>query len=302
MPASVKKALEGVDWAEVGVAVTKLLPLLTKLEAALRDEVEMKGEEVAGISRWNSPLLALALRLQEQKVGGTGTNGAFTHPSVIVNLMVAALAESGKPVSKAQLVMLSELGDRFIADDARRTAGYNEETLALQKTIEEAELKERFYVSADALLTTEQRDILHPETLRGRLGVDLFSSGVIWHPLTRAVKFAKREDLASRMAAILGAQWEIPAEQQDVVEDAASVWANGFTEAELKLADDEVLRDSGKVSGGVAAGWAKLDLARAAARQMLAMQRSLLERLPVGSAAAKRIRGRSPLIALPVKR
>ncbi len=301
-PASVKRALEGVDWAEAGVAITKLMPLLTKLEAALRDEVEMKAAEVAGISRWNSPLLALALRLEEQKVGGTGANGAFTHPSVIVNLLVSALAESGKPVSQAQLTMLSELGDRFLVDDERRTAGYNEETLALERTIGETELKQRFYESADALLTTEQRDILRPATLRGRLGVDLFSSGVIWHPLSRGVNFEKREDLASRMAAILLAQWEVPVEQRDVAEEAARTWANGFTDAELKLADDQVLRDSAKVSGGVAAGWAKLDLARASARQMLAMQRALLERLPVGSAAAKKIRGRPSLIALPIKR
>ena len=114
--------------------------------------------------------------------------------------------------------------------------------------------------------------------------------------------FKTRADLAPRMKALLVAQLEVPAEHHDLVEDAAQAWARSFTDDDLALADDRVLRESGQMTGGLIAGWAKIELARTSARHMLTLDRQLLERLPADSTAARTLRRGPPGIVIPVKR
>lgn len=300
-PAAHAKVLAVQDWAAAGEAITQLVPLLVRLEGALRGEGDMAAREIGEISRWNSPLLKLALDAQERQIPGGGTNGSFTHPAVMVNLVHAALAQAALPLSAAQFAQLCTLGDRFMTEDDRRRSSYPEGTLALQTFVDEARLKQDFFAAVDALLTPAQREILHPGALAGRLGIDLFSDGILLRPLAKSVSFTTREDLGVHFTAILMEQLGLPAEHRDLVADLAADWARGFSEEDLVAAGDAILRESGKMSGGLFAGWAPVDYARRAAAKTLALEKALLDRLPHGSAAAQKLRAAPPYFGLPVK-
>ena len=300
-PAAHAQVLAAQDWAAAGEAITKLVPLLVKLEGVLRGEGDLAAREFGDIGRWNSPLQQITLDAQQSDVPGSGTNGVFTHPAVALNLIHAALAQANVPLSEGQMDQLRALGDRFMLDDERRRQAYTPDTLALEDLIGEAALKERFFASVDGILTPPQREILHPPAVAGRLGVDLFSYGVLLRPLAKPVAFTSRDDLGQRFAALLMSLFGFADEHREMIRDVSAEWARSFSDAELAIAGDAITRESGKMSGGLVAGWAPVAYARSAAEKTLALERALLDRLPAGSEVAKKVRGAPPYFGLPIQ-
>lgn len=221
-----------IDWDTVGQALHQMPPLLTDLIEALE-----KGEElppsVGEIQRWNGPLVTVALQLANAGVSGTGVNGAFTHPAVAANMVHAALAKSGRPLTKEQEAALEELGRRFVAEDDLRSAAYGEETLAFRKLVDEAALKDRLYSEIDALLTPEQRDLLHPESVRGYTQVDLFSSGVVTFMQARPIAFGDRDTFVREVTDKHIEELGLDAASRPVVEGLVRQWSDRVAKAGL---------------------------------------------------------------------
>ena len=74
--------------------------------------------------------------MSNRGLSGYATNGAFTHPSIVVNQVFATLREAGKPLTAEQERFVGELGTRFIAAEAKRVAGYGDATLEAQKLLD----------------------------------------------------------------------------------------------------------------------------------------------------------------------
>ncbi len=301
-PEQHRAVLEAQDWAQAGEAVTKLLPLLNELTDAIVHKKDYDDSKLLEIPKYNGPLQRLAIDLVQKGIPGTGVNGSFSHPAASVNLIRAALAQAEVPLTEGQDARLAELGDRFLLEDARRQEAYGDDTLAMQMAIEEADLKDRFYADVDGLLTAEQVNVLHPPAIKGRLGVDIFSSGIIWHTLAKSVRFQTREDLATRLPTMLAGEWGVAEVDMDTVKDAARTWANSFSDEDLAALGEKVYTKSASLSNGLVAGWTKVEIARRAAGAWLQLQRTLLDRLPPTSDAAKQIRSAAPQFPLPIKK
>ena len=301
-PAAHRKALEAQDWGKAGEAVAKLLPLLDTLTASLATGAELDQTSMLDIPKWNSPLQALAIDLVQKGVPGTGANGSFSHPAVSVNLVRATLEQGGLPLSADQHARLNDMGDRFVQEDERRQVGYGEGVLKLQMLLDEAALKDRFYAEIDAMLTEAQVNLLHPPAVRGRLGVDLFSSGIVWHTVAKPVQYKDVDDLARSLARTLMAQYKFTDEERPVIDDAAAAWARSFSPEDLAASADKVYVESAALTGGLASGWARVDVVRRAAQHTLALKRTLLDRLPIDSAGATALRDGPPRLALPLRK
>jgi RNA polymerase sigma-70 factor (ECF subfamily) len=293
------EALDEADWAVAGEAVGKLVPHLADLTTSIA-EGQGLPDDVGDVQRWNAPLVALAVKLKD-KVPGTGINGSFTHPAVMVNLIHATLARSEVPLDDAQAERLGRIGDAYVAEDERRLAAYGDDVIALQKALDETALKDRFFAEVDAMLAPAQRDVLHPPELVGRVGVDLFSSGLVWQQVTKAIVFFDRSELGGALVKEMMTWDGLGAEERPVLEAAARDWARGFADDYLAATDDPVTHQSrAEVYGGMLAGWMKVEHAAVAARHQVALHKALLERLPADSVAATRLRT-SPRLAAPVK-
>ncbi|MHC5009966.1 MAG: hypothetical protein ACYTG6_03330 [Planctomycetota bacterium] len=272
-------ALASVDWREAGDALAQMTPILAEVVEALAAG-EPVPPSVGEVARLNGSLVTLALTLDQQDVPGTGVNGTFTHPSVQVNLVYETLRAAGLPLDPVQLDRLRDVGDRFVADDARRLQGYAETTSALRKVIDEAGLKDRFFAEVDAILNAEQRESLHPAALRGRLRTDLFSSGIFWMQFARPVDYDDREDLATSLLRAASEGDLLADVREDLVEDRVRDWAQGFSNAYLTYEPDPLARQ----------GMLPIARVREAAAHQLGIQQALLDALPEGSAPARRIR------------
>jgi len=221
-----EKALAAVDWSAAGEAFARLGPLLDALFAAMRGDRELAPEVLGDLQRWNGPLVTIAVGLSQAGVPGTEVNGAFTHPSVLVNLVHSALAKAGRPLTPEQEEAVSAIGHRYVDEDRRRLAGYPQGALAARKLVDEAELKERFVAEIAGVLTEEQRAILHPPGTRGWTNLDLFSSGVVLGPLLQPVVAGDRAALAAAAAEWHARALSLAADLRPALDAVALEWAS----------------------------------------------------------------------------
>lgn len=171
-------------------------------------------------------------------------------------------------------------------------AGYNDETFRLQKLIDECALKDQMFADIDAVLRPEQRDVLHPESIRGRLGIDIFSSGTIWYPLAKALDFKTRDELPELLAKQYQARGNLAEEDMALIRTAAKEWARSFSDAYLQASADPIAQTSRReAANGMLAGWQKIEQAREAAKRQLAMNKALLEMVGPDSDKADDLRG-----------
>jgi len=292
-------ALSKPDWAEAGEAVNKVQPLIAELRYSLAHGQEPSAS-AAMIQRWNSTILGMAMMAKQAGVPGTGVNGTYSHPVVMVNLIYATLEAAGQPLDETQAERLGALGDKFLREDQARLSGYAEASLRTEKLIAEAALRDRFFAEADQLLSKVQRNVLHPESVRGRLGIDLFSSGILWSPLVRPLEFTTRADLETAWIGRLQRAYGFEPEFAPTLADSVADWARGFSDEYLAASDDPHARGGGKLSNKLT-GWFRVEHVRVAAEHQLVLTRVLIERLPVGSPLIERLRS-GHRIAVPIKR
>jgi len=228
-----EKVLAEIDWNEVGTSTAKLAPLLAQLLDSLEKTGKVPPEMVGEIQKWNAQLVAVALKVEAAGVPGTGINGSFTHPAVDVNVIQAMLHASGNPLSADQEAQLGEVGHRYSAEEADRIASYPEGTLALRKLADEAAAKDRFYAEVDGLLSAGQRDLLHPESVRGLTQLDLFSSGIMTYMEVRPLDMKDREAAVKQVTDKHLEKLGLDVATRPVVEQLVRRWADRVAEAGL---------------------------------------------------------------------
>jgi hypothetical protein len=200
------EALNGLDWDVIGTSMSQMPPVLARLSQALAEgkKFEDLADEIGLIQQLNGPLVAEALKMSKSGIEGTGLNGIFTHPSVMANMVHAALTKADLPLTEEQERLVYEIGLRFTEEDRQRLASYDEGAFGMEKLVGEADLRDRFFAEVYRSLTPEQRERIRPEGVKGYTNVDLFSTGVLYGPLTRPLPFHDRASLEKTVAAQVG--------------------------------------------------------------------------------------------------
>lgn len=232
-------ALREVDWKAVGSATKALAPLIVELRDASRKGGPLPIEAIAKTQQQNTHLVSAALKIHE-KLPGSGINGAFTHPAFMVNSMASTLEAAGLPLSDAQAEALGKLGREFTDRDRARASGYDDRTLALQKILDEAEMKDRFFEQAFALMTPDQAEALHPTATRGLTSADLYSSGLMLAQRAGPVRAKDRDDFVARLEPMLAERLGVPADRRADFGEAVRQWGADLPE-EIFAQDTELL-------------------------------------------------------------
>ncbi|MHC4959180.1 MAG: RNA polymerase sigma factor [Planctomycetota bacterium] len=288
-----KGALDSVDWKLAAESATAMPPLLAQLADGLWKGKALRsmGDVLGEIQRWNGPLMGATLRIQQAGVPGTGTNGVFTHPAVVVNLVHATLAKAGKPLTEAQVEELRLIGDRYVQRDAERLAAYPPDTIAMRKTFEETELKQSLFDAIDNLLTPAQRAVLHPESVRGYAALDLFSTGVIWAPLRRPVAFDTRDELIEKLTTLQLDTYGIDAGSRPVLRNLTADWVGKFSDAFLAV---EHAYDTASPQPTETAR------VRECAKHLIALREGMIAQLPLSDRARQKVKD-DVFVAIPFK-
>jgi hypothetical protein len=282
--------LRKIDWDTVGSNLGEMVELITELMPSLRRGETPPAKTIGRISQLNGGLLAAALQLQED-LPGTGVNGKFTDPAFMVNAMAATLEATEAPLSADQQKALEEVARTWMAADERRRQGYDENTYGLRQLYEEAELKGKFFEDAFARLTPGQVELLSPEDTRGRVRVDLFSSGLLYAALARPTPFTTDDELVE--ACLQGATglFRFSAEERESARQVISVWASAVPR-------DLVDRETNALD---LQGLVHVDRVNAWARHSLDLVKSLESELELDE--DRRNRGRQArMVPVPIRR
>ncbi len=268
-----KEAIKVVKWNAVGGAMAKLNPILVDIVRTARAGKEVTPKQMGQLMALMAPLVEQAMVLDKANVPGTNDNAQWTHPSVLANNIHATLLAAGRPLSEEQESELHGIGLRFIEEDARVRAGFSEEALSdealtVERMVGEVDVRERFMTAVDAMLTGEQRAILHPPETVGRVGLDVFSGSSIWHEKTDFVSFSSRENLEQQIVAGHVAQMGLTDVHMQVLRDAVRAWSAGMS--------DKFLADG--ADGFTAEGHPVATRAMLCARLQAKMHRTLLDR------------------------
>ncbi len=188
-------ALLEADWEQAAEALELLGKDLVELAKVFDEGGTPDAELASRVAEQNQNLRDFALQVIGQLPTNNSGNGEFTHPVAQANLVAAILARGEHPLSTGQTDSIARQGAIF--DDAleRATLSYTESTPGLQKLLDEVELKESFRQGMRDVLTADQlAEIFHPET-EGRVGLDLFSSGVMMNHVGRTVTVSSADEL-----------------------------------------------------------------------------------------------------------
>lgn len=248
-------ALKDVDWETIGTNLSQMTPLIRDIVRSIHARTPASPEAVGKLQQLNGPLLTAALKL-DQEVPGVGVNGKFTDPAFMVNAMISALAAAALPLDDAQTRNLVATARRYMEEDHRRRAGYDDLTFTLRKLHEEAELKDRFFADAHALLTAEQREAISPEETDGRLRLALFSTSILYAPRTKVEHYRTEDQLAEIMLAASADILRIGEDDRDAARGVVKEWIAVMPE-ELKDWESNDLDIRGMVHTSRVTAWAR---------------------------------------------
>jgi len=222
-----EKGLRSADWEALGGATSRLMPLLSEAAEVSAGKREMRPALWGEIMAEVGPIVTGAIELDAQGV-------AWSNPSVLVNLVHATLREAGQPLTGPQEEDLDAIGLRFIDEDQRRLASYDDETIALQKRIDIVRLQDRAYTAIDRILNDAQRAALYPTGVRGIVGLDIFSGGTNWDehwdPMPHEGRAGLREVVTGGYRKVLRA--ELAADIARIVADWEAKLPDSFVLAE----------------------------------------------------------------------
>ena len=272
--------LAAMNWTEVGEHFGAMAPLLAEIFDAIAQGGQPSPEAIGSLQQHNGPLVTVAMKLHG-KLPGETVNGALTHPSAAVNIIVSTLKSMGKPLSKEQVAALDRVGNDFVSEDRRRVEAYADDALTLRRQADESLLKGRFYDAAMATLTDEQHALLRPEATRGRVTADLFSAALVWAGRARPVPFKDRADLGEILAERMGRELGVEGEARDRLTATLADWAAGLPD-ELMTREPDVLWLKGLVP---------LDAIDLAAEQQIVLMNRLLVEVDLSEEAIGDLRG-----------
>jgi hypothetical protein len=239
------------------------------------------------IQQHNGPLLTIAMKIHAKKLPGESVNGSFTHPSMLANAIAATLEAAKKPLTEGQAAALEKAAREWSDADAKRLAGYGDGTYYLQRLAEEAEVRQRFLDAVFAFLTEEQRDALSPAAVRGRVQLDVFSSGLVWTAHVVPLVFHDRPAIEAQVDFRLKGLLGLSDDQRTALAPTVRAWV-----AELPAAWTDSPADPLSQHGLIDA-WRAIESAK---RQVVLLTR-VVDALRLDDAGARKARDAKPLWA-----
>ena len=225
------QALATIDWGVVGGNMKDMVPLMAKLAEAIANGEQPDLEAVGDIQKLNAELLKAAKIISDQKVPGSGINGAFTHPVIAANQIYAALSAAGHALDDDQRAALDRIMKEHAAKDPTLRIAGSETEMQLEALAKEAQLKHEFYTQARGLLNKDQFDALYHKDTAGHSSLDLFGSGLMLSQYAQPLSVTGPEQMAQKTTQALSSQLGLTGDAAKQLESTISEWSRTYPES-----------------------------------------------------------------------
>ena len=270
--------VRGANWEEMADAMRAMQKGIREVRQAEKEGREPDPDTQAEIGKQNQKLVNYVIRvLRKLPTHAKSGNGEFTHPITVVNLLAYQLQAAGKPLSEAQMKQLSEYGAEYEKRWEALQASYTAQSLALEKTLDEIELKQWFVDQMFGALAADQREVVEDPETRGMVMQDLYSPGLMLAGVALPLAVASKEELRAMMLDNCVKAWKL---------DAAQVQAQGYI-------FDAWMNDIATLLVPVPAKTAEsfsLQQALLAGRAQIKAMKELITAMALSDEAAKRVR------------
>jgi hypothetical protein len=214
----------GFDAADWNALATHVVALAKAMPAVKSDLLagKLSAATMETLQKHNTPLVQLAMSLFKELKGKT-PNDAYTHPASIANLIRAVLQTSGDALTPAQEQGIVSLGKAWEAEMEQVNAARGPDAVELAAVVGEVAAKDRFLRGVKALLTPSQRALLWQPDVEDRVGIDIFSPGLVYqmredgtspdpaalaeNAVKQLLELARIEDVPPSTFAYWGQQW-----------------------------------------------------------------------------------------------
>ncbi|MEM7167411.1 MAG: RNA polymerase sigma factor [Planctomycetota bacterium] len=165
------------NWQKLAVAALAVTDIWNEYEGEREQSgvTILRPEDERRLLEVNEALVSFSSKLVGKVRTHAPVNGEFTHPLAVANLIAAALASHEIPLDDSQLAEIEKLGSYYETESADLARRYDDSTLLLEQLIGEVRLKEDFVRGLRGELTAEQRAVVFPPGVVGRLRRDIFS-------------------------------------------------------------------------------------------------------------------------------
>ena len=194
--------LDHIDWNEAGATFLELVRGHERFAVALSKERRPTPETVEAFS---GPMMKIARWMQPQEPPPDGEAARIPprrvhpdHPAFAGNAVAALLHAAKRPLGATQLERLNRVvQDHSGISDILVAAPPDAARPRLEVISERARAVQSYHDDVDRILTPEQREIVHPQAVRGRAGLDWFSSGNLWKGAVQGVPSTDRDQFAA---------------------------------------------------------------------------------------------------------
>lgn len=201
------KELQEAKWPELAAAIRAMDADLVGVMQAAASGKEPEPGAMIRVQNENAKLAAYAISLIGKLPSHVQGNGAYTHPVSLSNLVSAYLDLEEVPFDDAQRERIAALGEEYEADWKRVNGEYGDETYAMQKLLDELELKRDFTKRMNSLLDAEQHARIDKPDVRDRVYVDTLSPALNLTMATAPVAVKSKEELRGALAKAVAQQY-----------------------------------------------------------------------------------------------
>lgn len=191
--------LKNANWSEMAEATLVINGLVAQIVEDLKAGRPISPALQSEIQEENMKLVKFYASIMGDIPTEAMTNGEFSHPVAMANLMNSMLEAEQSPLSEAQRAHFARAGDEYDLAYREAHAAYDESTLKVEKVLDELLLKgiakDRF---VDAL-NEQQRNALIDPDFEERMFLDTLSPATMAQTAAIAKPYDSREDVRSSL-------------------------------------------------------------------------------------------------------
>ncbi|NUQ35923.1 MAG: hypothetical protein HUU29_13400 [Planctomycetaceae bacterium] len=262
--------LANADWKALAGNSASFRPLLEEVALRMRGGESPTPDLIRQISELNTKAGSFAHLPMKGKLP---TNieeilpvGELLHPFFLANLMAKHLEQAQLPMSADQLDSIQTLGQEYEQAWQKAQVSYSENTLTVEKTLDELELKRAFSDKSFEVLSEDQRNALTAPINRHYRTLDVYSPVGMFVAYTLDQRFIEsREEARKDIENVMKSRWGLDDARIKASENAIRLWLEAV---EPLLAAEPAVPE--------VARWFHIDQATTALKAQLAAMKEVL--------------------------